>query len=220
MYILIIGGGKTGAHLADILLADNHEVTIVENRPEIVARLESDLPTVSIVQGDGCDPFVLENAGIARADVVTAATGDDEDNLVVSTLAKRQYGVRRVIARVNNHKNEWLFTKDFGVDVAVSRAHIIAKLIEEETAIRDIVTLLKLRRGDVALLQETLQEGDRAVGKQLMDLGLPKNCVVVTILRGNEVLLPSGDTVFQAGDEILAVANVACEASLQQVLNG
>jgi trk system potassium uptake protein TrkA len=220
MYILVVGGGKTGSHLADILLGDGHEVTVIEKRPDVLAKLEAEAPNAAIVQGDGCDPLVLENAGVNRADVVAAVTGDDEDNLVVSSLAKRQYGVRRVIARINNHKNEWLFTKEMGVDAAVSKAHIIAKLIEEETAIRDIVTILKLRRGNVALLQETLEEGARAVGQRLSELGLPKNCVLVTVLRGNEVLFPSGDTVFQAGDEILAVANVASEADLEKALNG
>ena len=220
MYVIVVGGGKSGSHLADILLGEEHEITIIEKRPELLAKLERELPKASILQGDGCDPTVLENAGITRADVVAAVTGDDEDNIVVATLAKRQYGVKRVIARVNNHKNEWLFTKDLGIDVAVSQAHIIAKLIEEETAIKDIVTLLKLRRGDVALLQETLQDESRAVGQRLSQLGVPKNCVLVTVLRGNEVLFPSGDTVFQSGDEILAVANAGSAKELELALNG
>ncbi len=220
MYIIIVGGGKTGSHLADILLADHYEVTIVEKRAEILAKLEQEISAISIIAGDGCDPAVLQEAGIARADVVAAVTGDDEDNLVVSTLAKNEFHVPRVIARVNHHKNEWLFTKEMGVDVSVSRAHIIAQLIEEESALGDIVTLLKLRRGDVALVEETLKEKSRAVGRKVSELALPKNCVLVTILRGNEVIFPSGNTVLQAGDEVLAVANVAAEPELERILGG
>lgn len=220
MYIIVVGGGKTGSHLADILVADGHEVTVIEKRGEILSKLERELANLCIVTGDGCDPVVLENAGITRAGVVAAVTGDDEDNLVVSTLAKNEFHVPRVIARVNNHKNEWLFTREMGVDVAVSKAHIIAKLIEEETAMGDIVTVLKLRRGNVALMEETLKDGARAVGRKVRELSLPANCVLVSVLRGDEVIIPLGETVLQAGDEVLAVANVACEAELAQALGG
>jgi len=218
VYIIVVGGGKTGSHLAGVLMDSGHEVTIIERRPEILEKLEREVPNAAIVIGDGCDPLVLEEAGVKRANAVAAVTGDDEDNLVVSILAKHVFGVRRVIARVNNHRNEWLFTKGMGVDVPVSKAHIVAKLIEEETALGEIVTLLKLKRGEVSLIEETIDGEARAVGRKVSELNLPRGCVLVAVLRGTEVIVPSGDTVLQAGDEVLAVANVACQAELARAM--
>jgi trk system potassium uptake protein TrkA len=218
MFGVIVGGGKTGSHLAELLQAEGHEIALVEKRPAVLERLEQELIGVHIVSGDACDPQVLQNVGVSRADVVAVMTGDDEDNLVASLLAKFEFNARRVIARVNNSKNEPLFTPDMGVDVAVSQAHIMAKLIQEQIGVGELMTLFKLQQGDLALVQETLQADSRAVGKAVKDLGFPKESVLVAFVRGPQVLIPYGDTVLQAGDEVLALTNVNERPRLAAIL--
>lgn len=218
MFVVIVGGGKTGSHLAELLQAEGHEIALVEKRPAVLERLEQELIGVHIVSGDACDPQVLQNVGVSRADVVAVMTGDDEDNLVASLLAKFEFNARRVIARVNNSKNEPLFTPDMGVDVAVSQAHIMAKLIQEQIGVGELMTLFKLQQGDLALVQETLQADSRAVGKAVKDLGFPKESVLVAFVRGPQVLIPYGDTVLQAGDEVLALTNVNERPRLAAIL--
>jgi trk system potassium uptake protein TrkA len=218
MYIVVVGGGKTGSHLADILLADGHEIAMIEKRPELLAKLERELPSVSILQGDGCDPLVLENAGITRADVVAAVTGDDEDNLVVSYLSKFEYDVPQVISRVNNPVNRWLFTRAWGVDVEVSTPDIIAKIIEEETTLGEVVTVMKLQAGDIGLVEITLTPDAQALGKKLSELELPPDTLIVTVVREDAMLIPRADTVFQPRDRVLAMTDVSNQQALQQLL--
>ncbi len=218
MFVVIVGGGKTGSHLAELLQAEGHEIALVEKRPAVLERLEQELIGVHIVSGDACDPQVLQNVGVSRADVVAVMTGDDEDNLVASLLAKFEFNARRVIARVNNSKNEPLFTPDMGVDVAVSQAHIMAKLIQEQIGVGELMTLFKRQQGNLALVQETLQADSRAVGKAVKDLGFPKESVLLAVVRGPQVLIPYGDTVLQAGDEVLALTNVNERPHLAAIL--
>jgi len=156
MFVIIVGGGRTGSHLASLLLMQGHEVRLIDNRPEILTTLHREIPTEVIFEGDGTDPQTLEAAGIQRAQVVAATTADDADNLVVASLARHQYGVRRTIGRINNPKNAWLFSKDFGVDVALNNADIMAKLIEEEMSIGDMMIMLKIRRGKYELVEEKI----------------------------------------------------------------
>jgi len=218
MFVVIIGGGKAGSHLAELLQAEGHEIALVEKRPAVLEKLEQELSGVHIVNGDACDPQVLQDVGVSRADVVAVMTGDDEDNLVASLLAKFEFNARRVIARVNNSKNEPLFTPDMGVDVAVSQAHIIAKLIQEQIGVGELMTLFKLQQGNLALVQETLQADSRAVGRAVKDLGFPKESVLVAVVRGPQVLIPYGDTVLQAGDEVLALTHVNERPHLAAIL--
>jgi len=218
MFVVIIGGGKAGSHLAELLQVEGHEIALVEKRPAVLEKLEQELIGVHIVNGDACDPQVLQAVGVSRADVVAVMTGDDEDNLVASLLAKFEFNARRVIARVNNSKNESLFTPDMGVDVAVSQAHIMAKLIQEQIGVGELMTLFKLQQGNLALVEETLPEGSRAAGKTIKDLGLPKESILVAIVRGPQVLIPSGDTVMQAGDEVLALTHVNERPHLAAIL--
>jgi trk system potassium uptake protein TrkA len=218
MFVVIIGGGKTGSHLAELLQAEGHEIALVEKRPAVLERLEQELIGVHIVSGDACDPQVLQGVGVSRADVVAIMTGDDEDNLVASLLAKFEFNARRVIARVNNSKNEPLFTPDMGVDVAVSQAHIMAKLIQEQIGMGELMTLFKLQQGNLALVQETLPADSQAIGKAVKDLGIPKESVLVAVLRGPQLLIPYGDTVLQAGDEVLALTNVNERPHLAAIL--
>jgi trk system potassium uptake protein TrkA len=218
MFVIIVGGGKTGSHLAELLLAGGHRVRVIDRRPEVIEKLKTELPAESIVRGDGADPKVLINVGIKTADVVASVTGDDEDNLVVSTLARFEFNVRRVIARVNNPKNAWLFTPDMGVDVAINQADLMSKLIAEEMSLGDMMTLVKLRKGQYSLVEEKVHPESLAAGKAVRDLVLPSECVLAAIIRKGDLIIPRGDTVLQPVDEVLAVVRTDQEADLNKLL--
>jgi trk system potassium uptake protein TrkA len=218
MYIMIIGGGRTGSHLASLLALQGYEVRVIEDNPDILANLHHELPTEMIYQGDGTDPQVLEEADIRRANVVAAVSSDDADNLVTASLAREQYDVRRVIGRVNNPRNAWLFTAEFGVDVALNQADIIAKLIEEEMSLGDMMTMLKLRRGRYSLVEEKIFPGAQAAGVAVKDLNLPQNCIISGIIRQGEVMIPRGITLLEEGDEILALVDDAARPQLEKIL--
>jgi trk system potassium uptake protein TrkA len=218
MFVMIVGGGRTGSHLATLLLMQGHEVRLIEHRPDILATLHREIPTEVIFEGDGTDPDTLEAAGVQRAQVLAAVTADDADNLVVTSLARFQYGVRRIIGRINNPKNAWLFSKDFGVDVALNNADIMAKLIEEEMSIGDMMIMLKVRRGKYELVEEKIAPGARAIGIALKDLPLPEHCIISGILRSGEMVLPRGVTVLEEGDEIFALVDEAARPELAKLL--
>jgi trk system potassium uptake protein TrkA len=218
MYVIIIGAGRTGSHLANLLISQGHEVRVIEHRLEILANAHHELPTEVIYEGDGTDPQILEAVDIQRANVLAAVTSDDADNLVAASLASMQYGVRRVIGRVNNPRNAWLFTPKFGVDVAVNQADIVAKLIEEEMSLGDMMTMLKLRRGKYSLVEEKVFTGAGAVGVAIKDLLLPPNCIISGIIRQGEVLIPRGITVLEEGDEILALVDDTARPHLEKIL--
>jgi len=207
MFVIIVGGGKTGSHLARQLVEEGHQVKLIESRPEIIERLASEIPTDVLVIGDGSSPAVLEGAGISQAQVLAAVTGEDETNLVVTTLARFEFNVPRTIARVNNPKNEWLFTPDMGVDAKLNQTDILAKLIEEEMSLGDMITLIKLRRGEYSVVEEKLSPGSSAVGVPLRDLPLPETCVIAAVIRAGKVVTPRGNLEFEVGDEVLAVVD-------------
>ncbi|MHB8858444.1 MAG: potassium channel family protein [Thermoleophilia bacterium] len=217
MNVLIVGRGRTGAYLSEALAeAGTHRVVVVESSESRAA--QSAPAGARVMWADGCDPSVLEEAGVRNSDLVVATTGDDEDNLVVAQLAKLHFGVSRVIARVNNPRNYWLYTKEWGVDVAVSPTDIITKIIEEEMSLGDLVTLLKLKGGEVALAEITVTSGSKAAGKLVSDLSLPKGSVIVAIMRGGEVIVPGGQTQLLTNDELLAITLVQKESELMQAL--
>lgn len=218
MFVIIVGGGRTGSHLANLLLSQKHDVRLIEHRPDTLANLHRELPTEVIFEGEGTNPRTLEAAGIARAQVLAAVTADDADNLVICTLARQVYGVKRIIARVNNPRHHWLFTHETNVDVTLNQADLMAKMIEEEMSLGDMMTMLKLRRGNYSLVEEKIFPGAKAVGKAIKDLPLPHNCVISGILRGNELLLPRGITVLQAGDEVLALVDSPAAEELAKLL--
>jgi trk system potassium uptake protein TrkA len=211
MFVLIAGGGRTAAHLAALLVSQNHEVRLIEHRREVLSQLHRELPTEVIFEGLPTDPDVLEQAGIGNAEVLAACTGSDEDNLVICHFAKTCYKVPRVIARVNHPKNAWLFDRKFSVDVAVNQAQILSNLIEEEMSLGDMMVLLKLRRGRFALVEERIPPGAIAVGKAIKDIDLPKNAIIAAIIRGGRIVVPRGTTEFEVGDEVLAL--VASEST-------
>lgn len=218
MFVIIAGGGRTGSHLATLLLAQGHEVRLLETRPETLSILHRELPTESVFEGDPTDPQTLAEAGIERATVLAAVTANDADNLVIASLGRFYYNVRRIIGRVNNPRNAWLFTPEFGVDVALNQADVMAKLIEEEMSLGDMMTLLKLRRGKYSLVEEKIHPQAKAVGKAIKDLPLTEHSIITGILRGGEVMLPRGATVLQAADEILALVDDDAREQLAELL--
>ena len=218
MYVIIVGGGRTGSHLASLLVAQGHEVRVIESRADILANVHHELPTEIIYEGDGTDPQVLEELEIRHAHVLAAVSSDDADNLVVASLAKQQYNVRRVIGRVNNPRNAWLFTPEFGVDVALNQADIMAKLIEEEMSLGDMMTMMKLRRGKYSLVEEKIFPGALAVSKAIRDLPLPQNCVIAGIIRHGEIVMPRGVTALEEADEILAIVDENSRIILSKLL--
>lgn len=207
MFVIIAGGGRTGAQLASLLLAENQQVRLIEHRRELLTRLHRELPTEVIYEGSPIDPQVLEQAGIRQANVLAATTDTDANNLVLCFMARKMFKVPRIIARVNNPRNAWLFNENFHVDVALNQANVLAHLIQEEMSLGDMMTLLKLRRGRYSLVEEKIPAGAKALGIAIKDLGLPDQCVIAAIIRGGKVIVPSGTTVFKPEDEVLAVTN-------------
>lgn len=219
MLAVIVGGGRGGSYLAQDLQSQGYQVKVVDRRPEVVAKLRQEIQG-DVICGDGSSPAVLEQIGIAQAHLVVALTRNDEDNLVVCRLAKHHFHVPRVIARVSNPRNEWLYTKAWGVDVAISQVHLTSKVIEEEIGLGELVTLLKLNRGEAALVDLRLPETSPCRGKAIRDLNLPADTVIVSVIREGKLVIPRGDTQLQPGDEILAVSAVTAEKSLKETLIG
>ena len=209
MYTIIVGGGQVGRYLASILLAEGHQIKIIEYRSDRISVLEQSFAADQIIFGSGSDPNVLEGAGVHHADVIVAATGSDETNLVVCSLARLEFKVPRIIARVNNPKNAWLYTPEMGVDVALNQADLLARLIAEEMSLGDMITLLKLRKGQYSLVEEKVDPDAVANGKAVRDLNLPQRCVLAAIIRKGELIIPRGDTLLQTADEVLAVVHSA-----------
>jgi trk system potassium uptake protein TrkA len=218
MSVIVVGGGKVGTHLASMLLAAGHQVRVIEIRREELPRLQTELPKEAVILGSGTDPNVLEAAGIRQANVLAAVTGEDEVNLVAASLARFEFGVPRIIGRVNNPKNAWLYTAEMGVDVALNQADMMAHLVVEEMSLGDMMTLLKLRKGQFSLVEEKVDPQSPAVGKALRDLPIPKECVLAAIIRKGQLLIPRGDVVLQPADEVLAVVHGSCAPELARIL--
>ncbi|ONI79407.1 potassium transporter TrkA [Actinosynnema sp. ALI-1.44] len=204
MRVAIAGAGAVGRSIAAELVANGHQVMLIERQaaqfePHTVEQAEW-------VLADACELSSLEDAGLQLCDVVIAATGDDKVNLVVSLLAKTEFAVRRVVARVNDPANEWLFTEAWGVDVAVSTPRILAAMVEEAVSVGDVVQLLTLRQGQANLVEMTLPEDTPMAGRPVQEVTLPRDVALVTILRGGRVIVPQPEDTFEPGDELLFVA--------------
>ena len=227
MKVAIAGAGNVGQFIANDLAMAGHEVLILEQDPGVVSR---SAPTLSGPRGEGgsidwrtvdaCEVTSLREADIASVDVVVAATGDDEDNLVISLLAKQEYSVPRVLARVNHPKNEWLFTDQWGVDAAVSPPHILTSLVEEAISVGDIIRILPLERGRAGLVELRLPEDSATDGHPLYELRLPPDSAIVAILREGHVVIPQPETVLTRGDEIVALVAPEAEEALRQAITG
>jgi trk system potassium uptake protein len=217
--IAIAGAGNVGQYVAKDLLGRGHEVTLIEQNKDFAETLMDELK-VNWVVGDACELYTLDSAVLSSCDVVVAATGDDEDNLVVSLLAKQEFAVPRVVARVNHPDNEWLFNETWGVDVSVSTPHLLTSLVEEAVSVGDLVRLLNLEQGKVSLLEVTLADTSPAEGKTIADLKMPPDCTVVAVVRDRHVIAPTGETPLHAGDEVLALATPQAEKDLLEALSG
>ncbi len=219
MFILIAGGGRTGMQLTTLLLSEGYKVHLIEQRPELLVHLHQELPTEVIYEGQATDIEVLEEAGIRQAHVMAACTADDATNLVLCFMARQRFGVPRTIARVNNPRNEWLFSEVFHVDVALNQANVLSSLIREEMSLGDMMTLLKIRRGRYSLVEEKVEPGAKAIGVPIKDLGLPEECIIAAIIRDGQVTLPRGATTLQEWDEVLAITSPAAANGLDELLS-
>lgn len=222
MKVVVAGGGNVGSFIAGELAEAGHDVTIVEVDPDRVdlARRTGEPAGVRWVVGDACEVEDLGGAGLEDADVVAAVTGDDEDNLVVSLLAKQEFAVPRVVARVNNPKNEWMFTEMWGVDVAVSTPHLLTAVVEQAVSVGSFVRLLSFEQGRVRLVEVTLAEGSPVVDREIAVAGFPRGSTVVAILRHDHVVVPRGDTPLLAGDEVLVLVTDETEDEVRRLLTG
>ena len=219
MKVAIAGAGSVGVAIAGDLHPAGHEVLLIERDPDLVARQRGDLDVTWVV-ADACEVASLDAAGLATVDVVVAATGDDEDNLVVSLLAKQEFAVPRVVARVNHPKNQWLFTESWGVDVSVSTPQLLTALVEEAVSVGSLVRLLRFEGGNAHLVEVTLADDSPANGKSIADLGVPRDATVVAVVRNSHLIVPRGDTHLAAGDEVLVLIAGDAEPEVQRLLVG
>ncbi|MGE3284592.1 MAG: TrkA family potassium uptake protein [Pseudonocardia sp.] len=215
MRVAIAGAGAVGRSIA-LELVPKHQVMLIERELSQIA--PETVEAAEWVHADACELSSLEDADLESCDVVIAATGDDKVNLVVSLLAKTEFAVRRVVARVNDPRNEWLFTDNWGVDVAVSTPRLLAALVEEAVAVGDLVRLLTLRQGQANLVEVTLPEDTPLAGRPVRTLKLPADSALVTILRGGRVIVPTPDDAFEPADELLFVATTAVEEDIRAAL--
>jgi len=219
MKVAIAGAGSVGTAIATDLHNSGHDVLVLEQDPDLVERLR---PTIDVtwVAADACEVASLDAAGLATVDVVVAATGDDEDNLVISLLAKQEFAVPRVVARVNHPKNQWLFNETWGVDVSVSTPHLLTALVEEAVSVGALVRLLQFEGGEAHLVEVTLADNSPARNRPLSELEVPRDASVVAVVRQDRVVIPRGDTVMQVGDEVVVLVTGESEDKVKALLVG
>ncbi len=222
MRVVIAGAGNVGQYIAGDLHKAGHDVLVLEVLPEVVQRIESsgEYEGIEFRVSDACELAALTRANLETADVVAAVTGDDEDNLVVSLLAKQEFAVPRVIARVNHPKNEWLFNETWGVDVSVSTPHLLTALVEEAVSVGTLVRLLQFEGGKARLVEVTLADDSPAANLRVVDLGLPRDSTIVAIIRDEHVVVPRGETPLEANDEVLVLVTPSAEAEVRRILVG
>ncbi|GLY69756.1 potassium channel family protein [Amycolatopsis taiwanensis] len=216
MRVAVAGAGAVGRSIAAELIDGGHQVMLIERQSE---QFEPEtVEQADWVLGDACEVSTLEESGIEQCDVVIAATGDDKVNLVVSLLAKTEFAVPRVVARVNNPANEWLFTDAWGVDVAVSTPRMLAAMVEEAVSVGDLVRLMTFRQGQANLVELTLPQQTPLAGKPVSEIALPRDAALVTILRGDRVIVPQPEDPLEPGDELLFVAATEVEPEIRTAL--
>ena len=218
MRVVIAGAGRVGRSIARELREFGHEILVIDRDPTVLRPGSFD--GISVLNADACELTSLEEAELGQCQVVVAATGDDKVNLVVSLLAKTEFGVPRVVARVNHPKNEWMFGESWGVDVAVSTPRMLSALVEEAVSVGDLVRLFSFGQGDADLVEITLAAESPAVGSRVGDLAWPTDTVLAAIVRGKRVLSPSADDSLELGDELFFVAAPSQEAQLQRLIAG
>lgn len=213
MKIAIAGAGNAGRAIARELIANGHQVLLIDKNPKSL-KMDS-VPNAEWLLADACEITTLDKAGLDQCQVLVAATGDDKANLVASLLAKTEYGVPRVVARVNHPKNEWLFDSSWGVDVAVSTPRIIAALVEEAVSVGDVVRLFSIKSGEANLVEITLPDNSICIGKSVGEVELPKDASLAAIIRDGHVISPSQHDLFSAGDELIFVASSEAESQIK-----
>ncbi len=216
MYIIIVGGGKVGYYLTKTLLSEGHEVLLIEKDPEKTELFVEQFGAV-VVAGDGAEAAVLAQAGAARADVVIAVTGEDEDNLVIAQVAKTKFHVGRTIARVNNPKNEYLF-RMLGVDITVSQTDYILTLIEQAIPDQPFIHLVNLIHEDMAIVDAKVVAGSKIANRKIGELPVPEGCIIAAIIRSGELIIPSPSTEVREGDDVIAIAHRSIEDDLRKLL--
>jgi len=219
MNVAVCGAGKVGAYIAADLRNNGHEVLLIEKDPDLVARASGQLDVRWFV-ADACELSSLHESGVAECEVVVAATGEDQVNLVISLLAKQEFAVPRVVARVNHPKNHWLFNESWGVDVAVSTPHLLTALVEEAVSVGSLVQLLQFEGGDASLVEVTLAPNSPAANQAIVELAVPRDASIVALVRQRRLLVPRGDTVLQVGDEVLALVTKESEDAVRRLLIG
>lgn len=217
MKAAIAGAGNVGTHIANDLAEAGHQVLLLEKDHDVAARLRL-VEGVQVVVADACEPTLLTEAGLETCDVVVAVTGDDEDNLVISLLAKQVFAVARVVARVNHPNNQWLFNETWGVDIAVSTPHLLTALVEEAVSVGSLVRLLQFE--DARLVEVTLAADSPAANRAIMELGVPRDATIVAVIRERHVIVPRGETVFEAGDEVLVLVTPESEKVVKTLFVG
>ena len=218
MRVAIAGAGNVGQFIAADLLAAGHQVTMIEKDLHVMEVARPALKEAEWFPFDACEVLSLVMAGVAHADVMVAATGDDEDNLVISLLAKQEFAVPRVVARVNHPANQWLFNETWGVDVSVSTPHLLTALVEEAVSVGSLVRLLQFQ--DARLVEVTLADVSPAVNTPISEMGVPRDATIVAIIRDRHVIVPRGETMMQAGDEVLALVTPETEEAVKTLLVG
>lgn len=215
MKVTVIGAGSVGASIARELCGHGHDVIVIDDKPDAIT--QSDLRNSQWIIGDACDPAVLREADLEQVDVMVAATGDDKVNLVVSLMARSEFGVPRTVGRVNNPKNEWMFDQAWGVDVAVSTPRLITALVEEAVEIGDVVRLLNLQSDRATLNAFTVPHGHAVIASTVESVPWPLEVTLVAILRDGLPIAPSRDDVIEAEDELFFLATGDGEEHLQRL---
>lgn len=213
MFIVIAGGGKVGYYLVKTLQQYRHKIAVIERQKDLCEKIANQL-NIGVVNGDGTNIDHLKECMVNEADIFIAVTGKDEDNLIACQLAKRKFGVKKTIARVNNPKNIIIFEK-LGVDIAVSSTSVIADLIEQEVDFSGMKTLMKLKDGKIALSEIVISETCPVINKSLKEIQLPKDCILISVIREDSVIIPNGDTVISDGDYIIAASSIANQQDLK-----
>ncbi len=219
MKVIIIGGGQIGSYMAELLAKNNCDFTIIEQDKKTYLKLVERFSNKKIILGSGTSPTILESSYIDKADVVAAVTGRDETNLVVSTLAKFEFQVPRVLAKVNNPKNAWLFTIGMGVDACVNQADIIGHMVVEEMSMKSLLTLMHLSRGSYSIIQLTVSENSKAASKQVKELKIPSSAIMIAIYRGDDMVIPHGNTIIFPGDKIMFFSDEKIHSILNTIFS-
>lgn len=218
MFIIIVGGGKVGNYLAIDLLSSGQEISLIEKNKEKCNQISEILGSF-VIQGDGCDPSVLQLSGIERADIIVAITGDDEDNLIICQIAKNKFNVPFTIARANNPKNEEIF-RQLGIDATVSSTNIILSMIEQEVAYKGIMTSLGIKRGGIEIVETLITKESPALNKTLKELNTPSDCLIAGVIRNDNWLIPDGNTVIQVNDMLITLIKKEKFNVLKNILMG